>query len=809
MKKLIKKLFIFTFILGVSATAVVSVYLYQLYKKLPDPSKIIEEKGFVVGSKIFDRTGKILLYETSQKIRRILVPWEDIPEHLKLAVIAAEDHNFYSHKGISIRGIIRAIVKNIKSGSLTQGGSTISQQFVRNYFLTREKTLKRKIKEILMTYKLEKEYSKDQILYFYLNQIPFGSNVYGVGEAARFYFSKDVKELTLAESAILAAMIKAPTTYSPYGKNPELLKARQEYVLKRMLELGFITKEEYDSAIYQTIKFSKPNIKILAPHFSIYVKELVEDIFGKDFLEKNGVKIITTLDYKLQKKAEELVKEHVEKLGKKLGFSNSALVAIDPKTGEVLALVGSKDFFDIENQGNFNVALQGLRQPGSAIKPLIYAILFEKGFSQDTVVFDVKTDFYSADGKTYSPKNYDLKFRGPVTLKQALAQSLNVPSVKAMYLAGIGTIQKYVEKIGLRDLNVYKAGLSLVLGGGGIRLIDLTNLYATFANDGIKNNLKFILRIEDSEGNVLFEPEKKESRIFSAQSSRLISQILSDDKLRAPMFGENSYLNVKDFKVAAKTGTSQDFRDALTLGYTPTLAVGVWVGNNDNSKMKKGASGLKAAAPLFNKFMEWALKITGTEDFIKPDKINTDKSILNGKFYKEIEIKIDSISKKLATEYTPKETLKILKFKEIHNILYWADKNNPQGPPPLNPEKDPQFESWEKGVIEWAKENLNEPFNNEIPVIEEYDDIHTKENLPKIFINNIEKINDRLYISISLNSKFKLDKVNIFINNNLVKTFYKNEINTSFDVKNYKTPLKIKIEAVDVYFNRAIKEKEI
>lgn len=801
---------------GLALTALFALLIcfyvvYKIYQDLPDPSKIINSVGFQQGSKIYDRTGKILLYEVAGNIKRTVISDKDIPTHLRLAIVATEDSQFYAHKGISIKGVLRAMWRNFLNLSFSEGGSTITQQFVRNYFLTREKTLSRKIKEILLTYKLERQYTKDEILHFYLNQIPFGSNVYGVEEASRFYFSKPAKELSLAESAILAALIKAPSVYSPYNENPQNLKKRQEYILQRMESLGFITKTEREEAQYQTIVFSKPTITIKAPHFVMYVAQLLEEQFGKNFLEKNGLKIITTLDFNLQQLAEDLASKHFDNFHKEWKFDNIALGAMDPKTGEVLAMVGSKNYFD-QGAGAFNVVTQGLRQPGSAIKPLVYATLFEKGYTPETILFDVKTNFSTDPAKPYIPHNYDLKERGPVMIKQALAQSLNIPAVKALYLAGLDNVAKFAKRAGLDTLEVEKSGLSLVLGGGAVKLIDLLGLYAIFANDGIRNGPVFIKQILDGSDKIIWEPTSEESRVFSAQTSRIISYILSDNSLRAPVFGENSYLQVPGFNVAVKTGTSQDFRDAWAFGFTPTLATGVWIGNNNYEPMKIGADGSKVAAPLFQEFMARALKTIGSEDFLPYTPIQAQKFILNGQFFNEKVVKIDTISNKLANQYTPPQTTKVISYKEIHSELYWLKKDAPQDEPPTNPATDPQFASWEEAVIKWAQENFKEPFN--LQPIEEYDDIHTPDSRPQITIHNISLDQNRfLNLNLLVTAKNKLNKIDIYIDNQFLASFYSNYINQSINlpyglINNGKSHI-IRIEAYDIYFNKAVEEYSV
>lgn len=633
MKNFLKKSYsvfkIFFFFALILITGILFLFFYY-GKDLPRPEKFTEREFFQT-TKIYDRTGEVLLYSIYGEEKRTIVPFEKIPDFLKKAVIAVEDANFYKHSGLDLKGILRSINLNLKIGEPIYGGSTISQQLIRSSFLTREKTLKRKIREIILTLELERRYSKEQILFWYLNQVPFGQNSYGVQAASQTYFGKSVWDISLAEAATLAALIKSPSYLSPYGEHKEELLTRKDYVLEMMVKEGYIRKEEAEKAKKEEIKFQEILNPIKAPHFTLYVKELLEKKYGKEFLEQKGLKVYTTLDWELQQEAEKLVKEKAKENEKYRAF-NLALVALDPKTGEVLTMVGSKDWYgepypknclpgkDCLFDPKFNVAtsLPG-RQPGSAFKPFVYAKAFEKGYSDKTIVVDELTNFGIWGGKPYIPQNYDGKFRGPVTLRAALAQSLNVPSVKVLNsLAGLTESIELAKEMGITTLTnpPFFYGLSIVLGGGEVRLLDMVSAYGVFALDGKRIEPSFILKIEDKDGNILERNQPTPKRIISSQVARLISDILSDNEARAPIFGWNSPLFIKEFQVAVKTGTTANYRDGWAIGYTPSLVVGVWAGNNDNSPMLK-KPGVVVAGPLWHEFFLRASKKYLPEPFQK------------------------------------------------------------------------------------------------------------------------------------------------------------------------------------------------
>ncbi len=669
----------------------------------------IEQRKVDQSTKIYDSTGKILLYDVYNKARRTVVPIEDISPFIKDASISIEDKTFYSNSGVRPLAILRAILVDLLTLNFTQGGSTITQQVVKKSILIDDKTPARKLKEIVLALKLDKVLTKDQILSIYLNENPYGGSIYGVEEASQTFFATSSASVSLAQAAYLAAIPQAPTFYSPYGKNKAALDERKNLVLKEMLNDGKITKEQYDQALKEKVEF-QPKISggIKAPHFVMFVKDYLEKKYGADVLESGGLKVITTLNYDLEAKAEAIANKYALSNEKNFNGSNDAFVAIDPNTGGILTMVGSRDYFDTGIDGNFNVATAH-RQPGSTFKPFVYAEAFIKGYTPDTVLFDVPTQFsvkcpqdnLTSDGDCYSPKNYDDKFRGPMTLRNALAQSINVPSVKVLYLAGIRDSVELAESMGIQSLgdpNTY--GLTLVLGGGEVSLLDMTSAYGVFATEGVRNPYTAILRVEDKNGNVLEELTPNPSQVLDPEITRKISDILSDNVARTPLYGPNSVIYFSNQDVAVKTGTTNDYRDAWTIGYTPNIVVGTWAGNNDNTPMAKKVSGL-IVAPMWRAFMDEALKAVPSESFIKPVVENTTdlKPALRGKWQGGISNLPPGID--LSASNTPQEIL----IGGVHSILYWLDKDNPRGAQPTNPADDPQFERWEYQVRLWAEQN--------------------------------------------------------------------------------------------------------
>lgn len=600
-------------------------------KDLPRPEKFTERE-FVQSTKIFDRTGQVLLYEMYGEERREIISLQDMPEYLKQAVIATEDAKFYSHKGIDFTGIIRALKLDLKNRTLAYGGSTISQQLIRSTFLTLDKSMARKAKEIILTLELERRYSKDQILEWYLNQIPMGVNIYGVQSAAKTYFQKDAKDLTLAESACLAAIIKGPSYYSPFGKNIEALLGRKDYVLDRMAQEGYITKEQAQEAKEEELQFAQVSTTIKAPHFVLYVQEYLLEKYGETFLKEGGLRVYTTLNWDLQEMAEEVIAKGIER-NKSYNAYNAAFVATDPKTGEILSMIGSADWFgkpypegcvsgkDCMFDPKLNVATYKIgRQPGSAFKPFVYVTAFSKGYDPDYVVVDELTNFGNWGGEDYIPQNYDGLFRGEVTLREALAQSLNVPSVKVLlYLAGLDETLNTARTLGITTLNREASfyGPAIVLGGGEVKLLEMVSAYGAFATEGLKLPSVSILKIEDSKGNIIEENKKTPKRLLQQEACQILNSVLSDNEARAPIFGSNSNLYIPDYQVAVKTGTTNNYRDGWSIGYTPYLVAGVWVGNNNNVAMAKQAS-VNSAGYIWKQFMLQALPKFPKEEFTPP-----------------------------------------------------------------------------------------------------------------------------------------------------------------------------------------------
>ncbi|MDP3093834.1 MAG: PBP1A family penicillin-binding protein [bacterium] len=606
------------------------IFVINYAKDLPRPEKFTEKETYQ-STKIYDRKGEIVLYEIYGEEKRTIVPLGQISSYLKEAVLAAEDADFYRHRGISPKGVARAILADLRIFQPVQGASTISQQLIRSSYLGLEKTGARKTREVILTLELERRYSKDQILEFYLNQIPFGQNAYGAQAAAQSYFQKNAKDLSLAEAALLASLIKAPSYLSPYGPNQEKLFIRRDYVLQRMADLYFITPEAKEAAESEVLKFAKISQAIKAPHFVIWIKGLLEEKYGENFLKEKGLKVYTTLDWDLQEAAEKIVEERV-KINQGNRSFNAAAVVIDPRTGQILAMVGSKDFFadpypaDCLSGKNclfepqFNVALAS-RQPGSSFKPFVYATAFKKGFDDKTVVIDEQTNFGNWGGEDYIPRNYDGTFRGAVTLRQALAQSLNIPSIKVlMKMGGLEDSVQTARDLGITTLKS-PFGPAIVLGGHEVKLLEITSAYGAFANNGLWAKPTPILRIEDTDGQIVEESKTSPRRVLETKVTALINDILSDNAARTPIFGPRSTLFFENYQVAVKTGTTQDYRDGWTIGYTPSISIGVWTGNNDNSPMQK-EPGIVFAGPIFHQIMEKAFSRELPEPFPKTDNLN-------------------------------------------------------------------------------------------------------------------------------------------------------------------------------------------
>lgn len=596
------------------------LFTYTFINSLPNP-KTLSNQEVAQTTKIYDRN-KVLLYQIYAQQNRTNVPLSQIPQNFINATIAIEDKNFYTTPGFDVRGIARSAIADIK-GQPLQGGSTITQQLIKTRLLTPERTIERKIKEILLAVWAEQIYTKNEILEMYFNQVPYGGTAWGAQAAAQTYFGKNVENLDLAQSAFLAGLPQAPTTYSPYGTNPDLWKARQKIVLARMVEDKYITKEEAEKAEAEKLTFLPPRNNIKAPHFVMYVKDLLVQKYGLPVVERGGLTVITSLDLKTQDMAQKIVTEEVDK-STYLGFTNAGALVTNPQNGDILAMVGGKDYYD-ENSGNYNVTT-ALRQPGSTIKVITYSAALLNGATAATTIQDTPVTYVGAGSTPYSPVNYDGRFHGTVTLRNALGNSINIPAVKTLNQVGISRMVNLAKDMGITDWSEPENyGLAITLGAAEAKMTDLATVYGTLANGGKKVELNPLIKITTYQGAVLEEKnEPKGKRVLPEEVAYIISNILADNKARSMEFGLNSPLNIPKHTVSVKTGTTDNKRDNWTIGYTPNLLTAVWVGNNDNTPMNpRLASGITGAAPIWNKIMSTVLSTINksSEAYPKPDTI--------------------------------------------------------------------------------------------------------------------------------------------------------------------------------------------
>lgn len=694
------------FFRGVSIAAGVGIlaiaFLFAWYAKdLPSPNKI-RSLTPVQATQILDRNGNPL-YQAYGDEKRINVDFKDIPDSVKHATIAVEDKTFYTNYGFDPLGIIRGVILRPLTGHSVEGGSTITQQYVKNALLSPERTVDRKIKELILSIEITTLYSKDQILNLYLNDIPYGSNAYGIEAASETYFNKPAKDLDLAQAATLASLPQAPSYYSPYGSHVDALMQRKNFVLSRMESLGYISAAEEIAAEKQTITFAPRHDSIKAPHFVFYVLDQLEQQYGSQLVLEGGLKVTTTLDPDAQAAAEQAIADAKPKLSK-YNASNAALVSIDPKTGQILAMVGSVDYFDTTHDGNFNVATAP-RQPGSSFKPIVYATAFKGTISPATTLWDVTTNFNG-----YTPQDFDGKNHGPVSVRSALDRSLNIPAVKTIALVGVNNVLQTAKAVGITTLNqTGQYGLSLALGAGDVPPLEMAGAYGTFADGGVYHAPSAILKVEDSKGRILQQWHDSKSTALSPEVAYEINNVLSDNNARTPTFGARSPLYFSDRPVAAKTGTSEDFRDGWTIGYTPSVATAVWTGNNDYSPMAKNVDGVVSAGPIFHEFMATYLKAKPVEQFQRPSTIvDATVDALSGKKptqYSQtitdifapwqlptttddvhVAAQINKNNGKLATDNTPSDLVETQVYTELH-----SEKPN-----------DP---SWEQPVLAWAQAN--------------------------------------------------------------------------------------------------------
>ncbi len=746
-------------------------------RDLPTPQGIRRNLGKEETTNIYDRTGEHLLYAISGQRRRISIPLSDIPDDVEHAVIALEDKKFYSHGGFDIKGITRALYYDVVNRSTSQGGSTLTQQLVKNAILqSGKKSPIRKVRELVLSIEIEAMYSKDTILELYLNESPWGGNNYGVESASETYFGKKAKELSLEEAATLAAMLQRPSYFSPYGSHTDELVQRRNRTLDLMAEQGYITKEQAKLAQDKKLVTVARRDTILAPHFVMYVRDIIAEKYGENIFQQ-GIKVITSLDIEQQKAAEAAVADGAAQNRSKYGIQNAALVSLNPKTGEVLALVGSADYFDSEIGGQFNV-ITAQRQPGSAFKPLVYATALKQKYNPASVFYDLPTDFNG-----YKPNNFDGRFRGPVTMREALGQSLNIPAVKALGLVGIKEALKTANDLGITTLdkpNEY--GLSLVLGAAEVKPIELAQAYGVFANGGIRQDISPILKITDKNGKTVeeFKPEDHRKAAIDPQIAYQMSSIMSDQVAKAPVFG--SLLSFGGRDVASKTGTTNgvtngasDVRDAWTVGYVPSLVTAVWTGNNDHSPLGKGVLAANAAVPIFKNYMTAALRSIPNERFNQPSGIKTvtvdklsnklpsdasppDQQITDVFASWQVPTKVDDIHIKvklckgtnlLATDETPADAVEEKFFVDVHS-------------------EKPGDANWEGPVQAWANSN---GLNNRPPT--EKCNTFTEQNRPSVTIVtpvNNASVADTISIEAQASSSFGVTKVVFSIDNQSFST---------------------------------------
>lgn len=756
--------------IGLAGIGLVILLFAWYARDLPTPQGIRRNLNTEETTKIFDRTGEHLLYAISGQQRRLSIPFSEMPDNMKKAVIAVEDKSFYKHKGIDLRGIARAVYYDFVRRRVSQGGSTITQQLAKNAIIqSNKKHFDRKIREVILSIEIEAMFSKDKILELYLNEIPFGGNAYGIEAASQTYFGKKAKDITLEEATTLAAMIQRPSYYSPYGSHVDELVGRRNFVLSRMVKENFITPSTAQAAQEKKLVVVPRRDTILAPHFVMYVRDIVAEKYGDEIFNQ-GLTITTTLDVEQQKMAESAVTEGAARNKERFDIDNAALVSLNPKTGEVLAMVGSADYFNSEISGQFNVTT-AKRQPGSAFKPIVYATALKQKYNPASILFDLPIEFGS-----YKPNNFDGKFRGPVTMREALGQSLNIPAVKTLGLVGIKEALKTAADLGITTLDKPDAyGLSLVLGAAEVKPIELAQAYGVFANGGIRQDVAPILKIQDKSGKALeeFKADSHKKEVVNPQIAYQINNILSDNVAKQPVFG--SLLSFGSRDVASKTGTTNgqsnggnDVRDAWTVGYVPSLVAAVWVGNNDHSPLGKGVLSSNAAVPIWKGYMTAALRTIPGETFNRPSGIQT--------------VTVDKISNKLPSDATPPDSRITdiftswqvpTKTDDVHVKLKLCKGTNllatEETPPEEIEEKyyvsihseKPNDSAWEGPVRVWAEQN---GYNNPPPT--EKCDRFNLTNRPEIFFvkpTNDQTVSDGFEIEVGAGGQFGVSEVEFLI----------------------------------------------
>lgn len=795
-KLIINLTYFFSFVLfAVLAGIFIIVIALAIFSRdLPNPNALLE-RSEDLSTKLMDRNGESI-YEVFGEKNRQLIQLEDVAKSLIEATMAVEDSNFYSHQGISIRGMIRA-VKNIALGGSLQSGSTITQQVVKNALLTQDQTVSRKLKEIVLSLQLENRYEKDQILQMYLNETPYGGQSYGALTAAKAYFSKLPAELTIAESAFLAGLPQSPTRYSPYSSDPSAGLARKDYVLYLMNERGwldangerhYLNDEDYEIAKVEILKFEPASASFKAPHFVFYVKEVLADLYGEEFVEQAGLQVTTSLDLELQEAFQEIVREEVAAAGY-ANVNNGSLVAIDPQTGQILAMVGSKDYFaESEPEGcisgitgenscvfepNLNVTL-AKRQPGSSIKPITYATMLSQGYTAAFPLLDVPTVFRGADaGKDYTPVNYDGEFRGSMSVRKSLANSINISAVKAVQLVGVSSMIDTAQRLGITTFDQpERYGPAITLGGGETKLLEMTTAFAAFGAGGVYREPTPILEVKDAMGNILYSyRDTGGEQAVDEEVAFLISDILSDDGARSEIFGFGSLLNISGQQVAVKTGTTDDKRDNYALGYTKEIAIGTWVGNNNNEKMGAVASGISGATPIWRRAMLEFIKDKEPNFFDPPDtvkKFEVDK-LTGGLPYQDFDTRTEWLI--LGTEPTSVsnwyQRLKICKEdgKLVNDDCDDAGDTKTRTFIGILA----AFSGWQMDVDAWISENFSDKSEYFPPLMKsrlEYDGDDVKKRDPEVEIvgmSNNQEVPKNFRLKVEVSSARDIDRVKIYL----------------------------------------------
>ena len=779
-------------------------------RDLPSPGKLAQ--GDQTATIFYDRDGKVLFQMYKDK-NRLPIAFKDIAGTLKKGTIAIEDKDFYKHGAISNTGILRSLILLILRQKISGGGSTITQQLIKNVLLDSQQTTTRKVKEIILSYAAEEKYTKDQILEMYLNEAPYGGSFYGVGSAAKGYFGKSPNQLSLLESAFIAGLPQSPTVYSPFIGVKNAWKGRTKDVLRRMREDRYITPDQEKKALAQmnSLTFSKSRMSINAPHFVFYVKELIEKEYGTKILDQ-GLKIKTSLSLDVQQKAEKIVKEEIDGI-KKFKVGNGAVVVLDSQSDEVLGMVGSYDYNDSE-YGNFNSAI-AKRQPGSAIKPITYALALEKGYTAATTLMDVKTVFPVKDQPDYVPVNYDGKFRGPVQLRFALANSYNIPAVKLVSMIGISDFLERADLMGLHTLaptqeNLNRFGLSITLGGGEVTLLDLSNAFAVFARGGVRKEPVAILEIKDHNGKIIFKARPSaETKVLSREIAFIISHILSDNNARSDAFGLNSYLNIPGKTVAVKTGTTNDKKDNWAVGFTKGITVGVWVGNNDNTVMDpRVTSGSTGASPIWYTLMGQLLKKYSDGIIDKPDKVKAlqidplfgglpkDGSKTRSEYF------IEGTEPKDISSFYKKAKISKSNGKLANDIEIKTGNYEEKDCYVVN-ESDPISQDgknrWQEGIDNWRKDQGDDKWKCPTEI---------SDNKSEDVVVSIKNISDHPTITektftvrIKTVSMSNLKNVKIFLNNNEIKNY--NE-----DKKDFEETISVSNDGVYELKVRSTNEKD-